>query len=331
MKKLFAAITVVALLGFSAKAFPKDKEMKDAFFEFSSDPKQINSRDFSIKHISYSRLCTLETRDDSPYTYVHTYLLDLSECRCITCDDNLANLKPIKEERFNWMTRTRRERFFKGAKKLTTGSEKFKSLSAKPSSTKTIFIEEYKKCIPMFWKLKNIKELKGLILFLSREFELHEIKPTEKDRPRLLIAIEDDENEESSKPLFDLKKSDSNNNYGIERIDLTNYEKTFLVEYFKLTLDEEGFNHPIRRHYRQMMAQLSKIREMNYPLVTDTLSQKLANGILENYKSVGIKEIIYTVIGIKILHFLNKIGSIFDNIVEKKSVKLEKEIDSLFS
>ena len=327
MKKLFATITVATLFTFSTKALFKDKEMKDTFYEFSSDPKQINSRDFSIKHISYSRLCTLETRDDSPYTYIHTYLLDLSECRCVTCNDNLENLKPIKEERFNWMTRTRRERFFKGAKKLTTGSEKFKSLSVKPSSAKTIFIEEYKKRIPMFWKLKNIKELKSLILFLSREFELHEIKPTEKDRPRLLIAIEDDDNEESSKPLFDLKKSDSSN-YGIERIDLTDDEKTFLVEYFKLTLDQEGFNHPIRRHYRQMMSQLSKIREMNYPLVTDTLSQKLANSILENYKSLGIKEIIYTIIGVKILHFLNKLGSTFDKVVEKKGDKLAQKLES---
>jgi hypothetical protein len=318
MKNLHLAViaTTMAALSFSAETFAKEAESKDQFDQHFSDPEQINSKSFSIKNLGASRLCTLETRDNSPYAYVHSYFLDLSECRCITIKDDLKTLKPIREEVFNWRTRTRKERFFKGAKKLTHGEVKFRSMTTKQIAPENPLISEYKKQIPMFWKLKNVQELKDLISYLIQHLEYLHMQEKKQSRPILLIAIEDEE-----EPLEDLQRGN------LELIDLTDEEKDFLTTYFRLATNQEQ-SYPIRMHYKSMMTQLSKIREMNYPLVTDTLSQKLANSIIENYKSVGIKEIIYTIIGVKTLHFLNKLGSAFDKVVEKKGDKLAQKLES---
>ncbi|MFC1854280.1 hypothetical protein ACFLY6_00215 [Candidatus Dependentiae bacterium] len=267
-------------------------------------------RNKNFEAISTSRLCSIETRTDDDYTYIHVFCPDKSECKKIICGGILPHLYPIEETSYNWMTRTKKHKLYQTPLPLPTRSTIFRCITGSSKFGGTLLIDEYNKHMPMWWKLRSIGELKSLISYFNEKAVLNNAIPQNDNI--LFISVEEypfliSSQEEEAVPM------------------LSKAEMGILKTYFTVVEDERIIQN-CHLFHRTMMISMSKIENSDYKLASNSLRQTIADSLERGYKSLGFKEIALIIISAKVIHLLQKAESSMDDLFK---AGLKKTFDAL--
>lgn len=236
--------------------------------------------------LSFGRICALESGTKQPY--IHVFYPDRSVCVEIKCFSGLSNLTTAEELTFNLISRSFRKKRFSTAQ----------SSKNRKRSSRNPLIDEYCMGIPQLWKLRCPHELKQVAHYFKNRVEKLQIAPT----PEIPLLISLDYGTESTQ---ELNKNPSCPFFGVKDDTITAQEASFLKKYFKILSEKDAYL--IFSLYHKMMVQVENMKTSgHYWADNKGFLTKLGNFFTTSLKKMGLTEVIYRLLLIESIFFLNQ-------------------------